>query len=94
MLTLGPAFVFIITCVMLVLLFKYLDGGKRNIRVIKEEQLYNRYEEEHNKELPATRTNTLPQRNPVTREERSRKRGNTILREEGRTEEDRDPGIV
>jgi hypothetical protein len=79
MFTVGPIVVILLFYLSFVLWLKFLTKGKE-IKVIREEQLYNRSENK-----PQARND---QRDPVKREERS------SLPDREEEEEDRDYGIV
>lgn len=83
MLTIGPSIIILLLILGFVLWIKFIKNDKQSVKVIKEEQLYNR-DEEKQKEILAKKA----QRDSVRREERSE------IRIEKKEEEDRDYGIV
>lgn len=96
MLIIGPTMVFVVFCLGVVLFVKFFTANHHDPVVIREEQLYNREQEEYNEKLPAERVNNLPQREPVVREDRYPRRGNksVIITDKSDREEERDSGIV
>lgn len=94
MLIIGPTFVLLMFFAAFILWIKFMTQG-HEIRVIKEEQLYNRYLEElREKRDPQTKVE-YPQRDPVEKETRYISRSSGPTHTSNDTEETRrDSGIV
>jgi len=102
MLVLGPTFVYIIAAIVFIVLVKLFTTGNKTIRVVKEEQLYNRAKEEAEKVRlkdrdPDPDREDVNQREALRREERLNRRrsiNGQNFPSDFDDETDRDEGIV
>jgi len=70
MLALGPTMIVLLFFVAFILWIKFMTKDSHEIRVIKEEQLYNRYLEELKERRQIETKTEYPQRDPVSKEHR------------------------
>jgi hypothetical protein len=100
MLVLGPTFIYIICAILFILFVKFVSVKNRTIRVVKEEQLYNREKEESERKFrdrDKLEKEDLNQREALRREERFERRkklNGQNFRSDFDDEKDSDEGIV
>jgi hypothetical protein len=94
MLIVGPTFIMLMFFAAFILWIKFMTQG-HEIRVVKEEQLYNRYLEELKLKREAHTKPEFPQRDPVEKETRYIQRSTEPTHTSTDTEDTRrDSGIV
>lgn len=100
MLVLGPTLVYVFCAILFIVFVKFITVKDKTIRVIREEQLYNREKEESERkfrERDKFDNEDLNQREALRREERFERRkklNGQNFRSDFDDETDRDEGIV